>query len=574
MAIMSCCLKKDLILLLFVGISFSSSFHLSGKNNQPGVTIPQGILQGKILTTTPSNRSISAFLGIPYAQPPTGKLRFANPVAAGGWNGIRDASFDSNQCPQVSFSSGEIFGDEDCLYLNVYKPKLPKNPTSRLLPVMVFVHGGAFSVGSDISSVYGPEYLLEKDVVLVTLNHRLGALGYLSTGDAVASGNWGLKDQVLALKWVQTNIKYFGGDPDQVTLFGESSGAVSVHLLTMTDITIGLFHRYITESGSALATWAYRPSGPYAGRAFDLGKYVGCSNKSTDSLIECLRTVDIVDILGSSSKFNIWKSYPAIVWGPTDEPNIDGAILTDSPQDLIRDGRIQDLPRITGVCHDEGLVDSIAFYQNKSMVDDFLANFDLALPVLLNWLYSPNSGAAWVEPVKSYYFNDFEADKKVILANLTVVIGDVLFMYPVHDALRQQFATTKSPQYFYHLNYRGLLSSSYLFTGSTANYGVAHGDDLVYLFPNTAAFSSLNETRSKNDYKMVNIMTELWTSFAIEGKPTTSAFGCDTKWEPFSITKDNDLSIGNKSDLALTVEYSYFKKRLQFWDDLKANVPL
>ncbi|XP_046465031.1 esterase E4-like [Neodiprion pinetum] len=573
MATLSWCLKKDLILLLFMAIFFFSSCDLARKNNQPVVKICQGILRGKIMTTH-SNRSVSAFLGIPYAQPPIGNLRFANPVAAGCWNGIRNATVNSNQCSQVSFPGAEITGDEDCLYLNVYTPKLPEHTTSRLLPVMVFIHGGEFSYGSDTSSIYGPEYLLEKDVILVTFNHRLAALGYLSTGDTVASGNWGLKDQVLALKWVQANVEYFGGDPDQVTLFGESSGAVSAHLLTMTNITIGLFHRYIMESGSGLGAWSYRPSGPYAGQAFDLGKYVGCSNTSTDSLIQCLRTVDVSDILGSYSKFSTWRSFPSIVWGPTDEPNIDGAILTDSPQNLIRNGQVQVLPRILGVCQDEGLIQTFAFYQNKSMVDDFLANFDHVLPILLNWKYLPDSGAAWVEPIKSYYFKDFEADKNVILANLTVVVSDVHFIYPVYDALRQQFATAENPQYFYHFDYRGVLSSTNAYAGDTANYGVSHGDELIYLFPNTATFSSLNETRSKKDYEMVNTMIELWTSFAIQGRPTTSAFSCDTKWEPFSIATDNDLRIGNMADLALTVEYSYFKERLQFWDDLKAKVPL
>ncbi|XP_046493230.1 esterase E4-like isoform X1 [Neodiprion pinetum] len=564
---LSCCLKEDLVLPLFVAIFFSLSCASAVKNNQPEVTICQGILRGKILTTY-SNRSVSAFLGIPYAQPPIGNLRFANPVAADGWKGTRNATVDSNECPQISLFSKKINGDEDCLYLNVYTPQLPKNSISRLLPVMVFFHGGEFIIGSDTSSVYGPEFLLDKDVILVTLNYRLGPLGYLSTGDKVASGNWGLKDQILALKWVQSNVKYFGGDPDQVTLFGQSTGAGSVHLLTMMDITIGLFHRYITESGSALAAWAYRPSGPYASQAFDLGKYVGCFNTSTDPLIECLRTVDVSNILGSYPKFYDWQSFPLIVWGPTDEPNIDGAILTDSPQNLIRNGRVRDLPWVSGVCRDDGLAMSIPFYENETLVDYFLENFDSILPIFLNWKYLPGSGTAWVEDIKSYYFKNFEADKNVILANLTVLVSDVYFNYPAYDALRQQFATAVNPQYFYTFDYRGALSLSYAYGGTKSYCGVPHGEELLYLFPNN------NETRSKKDYEMVNVMLELWTSFAIHGTPTSPAFGNNTKWEPFSITKANNLHIGNKSNLGLTVEYPYFKERLQFWDELKAKVPL
>ncbi|XP_046740690.1 esterase E4-like [Diprion similis] len=568
---MSSCLKEGSLLVLFAVIFFSLICTLAGENHGPEVTISQGILQGKTMTTR-YNRRVSAFLGVPYAQPPTGNRRFANPVAADGWNGIRNASVDSNKCPQVS--GDDVVGDEDCLYLNIYKPELSENTTSRLLPVIVYIHGGQFMSGSDVSLVYGPEYLLDKDLILVTLNYRLGVLGYLSTGDTVASGNWGLKDQVLALKWVQSNVKYFGGDPDEVTLFGQSSGAASVHLLTMSDATIGLFHRYITDSGSALGAWAYKPSGLYSGRAFDLGKYVGCSNTSTDSLIECLRTVDFFDITASDQELYLWQSYPSILWVPTDEPDIDGAVLTDSPQNLIRDGRVQDLPWLSGVCQDDGLVESIAFYQNETLLDDFLANFDCALPSVLNWNHLPGWGAAWVEPIKSYYFNDFKADKNVILANLTVLLTEIIFHYPAYDALQQQFATNVNPQYFYNFDYRGALSMSYVYSGTTVDYGVAHGDDLIHLFPRTQTFSSFNETRSKEDYEMVDIMVELWTSFAIEGKPTTSAFGNDTNWEPFSITKNNNLRIGNKSDLTLTVEYSYFKERLQFWDELFSKVKL
>ncbi|XP_046752297.1 juvenile hormone esterase-like [Diprion similis] len=561
------CLLLALVLKNYVSVIWAEEVNTV----EPQVDIPQGKLQGGIRRTR-NNRTVSAFLGIPYAQPPIENLRFANPVPADGWNGTRNASVDSNPCPQIL--ADEIVGNEDCLYLNVYTPQLSENATSGLLPVMVFIHGGGYLSGSDDSSQTGPEYLLDKDVILVTLNYRLGIFAYLSTGDKVASGNWAVKDQVLALKWVQSNIKYFCGDPDQVTLFGQSAGAASVHLLTMLNVTIGLFHRYITESGSALAAWAYRPSGPYADQAFDLGEYVGCSNTSTDSLIECLRTVDVSNIVGSYPKFHLWESFPSVVWGPTDEPNIDGAVLTDSPQNLIRNGLVQDLPSISGACQRDGLVLTAAFYQNETMLDDLLTNFDRVLPSLLNWNFLPGSGAAWIEPIKSYYFKDFGADKNVILANLTDLVSDVNFFYPLYVALRQQSATAVNPQYLYNFDYRGELSYSYKYAGTTVNYGVSHTDDLIYIFPVTLAFRSFNETRSKKDFEMVDIMVGLWTSFAIDGKPTTSAFGNDTEWEPFSIEKENHLHIGNNSDLALTVEYSYFKERLQFWDDLIANVPL
>ncbi|XP_068989801.1 esterase E4-like, partial [Neodiprion pinetum] len=250
---------------------------------------PQGTLRGKIVTTT-HGRKVSAFLGIPYAQPPIGNNRFANPVLADGWEGIRNATTDGNFCPQISSTDYINFvGDEDCLNLNVFTPQISDGKESLLLPVMVYIFGGKFAMGSADSSVYSLKYLLNQDVVLVTFNYRLGVLGFLSTGDEVASGNWGLKDQVLALEWVQRNIRHFHGDPDRVTLFGHSSGSVCVHLLTISKLTIGLFHKFIMQSGSGFAEWVYRPRAVYAKHAFELGDYVGCSNDTSDSLVSCLR---------------------------------------------------------------------------------------------------------------------------------------------------------------------------------------------------------------------------------------------------------------------------------------------
>lgn len=161
--------------------------------------------------------------GIPFAEPPVGNLRFNDPVRHRGWTGIRDASTNGANCATGGLISDKV-GDEDCLFLNVFTQSIIDKR-----PVMVWIHGGAFILGSGDDDMYTPDFFIPEDVVYVTINYRLGILGFLSTGDRHAPGNYGMKDMVLALQWVKNNIINFGGDPDNITIFGESAGGVAVH---------------------------------------------------------------------------------------------------------------------------------------------------------------------------------------------------------------------------------------------------------------------------------------------------------------------------------------------------------
>ncbi|XP_024885561.1 esterase B1-like [Temnothorax curvispinosus] len=175
----------------------------------------------------------TAFRGIPYAKPPIGELRFKDPVPVEPWSDGRDASKHGNIAVQLNEFTRKIEGDEDCLYLNVYATKIE---SSKKRTVMVWIHGGAFYMGSGDAFFYGPDYIVQKDVVLVTLNYRLGVLGFLNLNNKVATGNQGLKDIIMALQWVQKNISKFGGDPENVTIFGESAGGALVHCLTLSPL--------------------------------------------------------------------------------------------------------------------------------------------------------------------------------------------------------------------------------------------------------------------------------------------------------------------------------------------------
>ncbi|XP_011704228.1 PREDICTED: cholinesterase-like [Wasmannia auropunctata] len=202
-------------------------------NNRVDVYVREGKLIGIVDENIHGGHYV-AFRGIPYAKPPIGKLRFKDPLPPEKWSGGRDASKYGNVAVQFDLLKREVIGDEDCLYLNVYTLDIVKKR-----PVMVWIHGGGFSLGSGDASIYGPDYIVQKDVVLVTLNYRLGVLGFLNLYDKVATGNQGMKDVIMALQWVQKNISQFGGDPKNVTIFGESAGGAIVHFLTLSPLAKG-----------------------------------------------------------------------------------------------------------------------------------------------------------------------------------------------------------------------------------------------------------------------------------------------------------------------------------------------
>nr|XP_027216592.1 esterase FE4-like [Penaeus vannamei] len=255
------------------------------------VQLQQGAIVGS-RSEAKGGRAFYGFLGIPFAQPPVGALRFKDPVAAGAWEGVRNGTVAPPLCPQPDAPSDWM--QEDCLYLSVFTPQ----PNRTDLPVMVWLPQGGFI--SDATPLFQPEFLLAKDVVLVVLQHRLGVLGFLSTEDAELPGNLGLKDQAMALRWVQDNIRDLGGDPDKVTIFGQNAGGAAVHYHMLSPMSSGLFQRAIMQSGAALCPWALRED--HRQVAFGFGRMVGCPGERADAanstaLVDCLRDVPVEQLM-------------------------------------------------------------------------------------------------------------------------------------------------------------------------------------------------------------------------------------------------------------------------------------
>ena len=330
------------------------------------VTTKYGKLEG--LTASYPNlpgsftfNSISKFLGVPYAAPPIGELRLKPPQPPKEWKqNIRPATEHGNACVQPAryeFFFKRLYNDnftysEDCLLLDVYTPNI-----SLKLPVMVYIHGGAYEGGTSIA--FPSDILALHGVVVVVIQYRLGPFGFFTTGDAAAPGNFGMLDQVEALKWIKENIGNFGGDPSKVTIFGESAGGASVSLHLMSPLSEGLFHRAIAESGVDLCPWAVQPVSYGLRFAKELAQKLGCTVSDHNAMVDCVLKAKDTDIQEASDEIT-FKFYDYFRWSPV----VDMHFLRDTPRNLRKKGRFKELPLMISFNSHEGATFLAQFEKN------------------------------------------------------------------------------------------------------------------------------------------------------------------------------------------------------------------
>ncbi|KAI5645327.1 carboxylesterase family domain-containing protein [Phthorimaea operculella] len=330
---------KLLALCLPVLVSFCEGHgqhEAEGQLMDPKVTIKQGQLEGTIENRTGGHKYYS-FKGIPYARVPE---RFAAPLPPLPWEGVREAKVHGPNCPQYNMLVEKyIPGNEDCLFINVYTNSLRRRSQ---MPVMVFIHGGSYMFGSgDTDGAFGPEFLLQHDVVIVTLNYRLEVLGFLSLDTPEVPGNAGMKDQVAALRWVKENIVKFGGNPNKVTLFGESSGSGAVTLHLQSPMSRGLFHKAIAQSGVSIAEWAVGRNGKE--RALRAAKFLGNDEKNVSKVLEFLKSVPTANLANltfeTMTEDEKHRGLP-VHFAPVVEKTFDNveAFITEEPIESLTDG--------------------------------------------------------------------------------------------------------------------------------------------------------------------------------------------------------------------------------------------
>ena len=335
-------------------------------------------------------KSISKFLGVPFAAPPIGKLRFKAPKPPKDWPNVRLAQTHGNICLQpTTFAflfkpyNANFSYSEDCLYLDVYTPNV-----SLHLPVMVYIHGGGFQIGCSIP--FPSDILALQGVVVVVIQYRVGPFGFLTTGDSAAPGNFGMLDQVEALKWVKDNIRNFGGNPSKVTIFGESAGAACVGLHLLSPLSKGLFHGAIAESGVDLSPWVVQPTGYGARFAKELAQKLDCTTSEPNEMIACIRDKEGTAVQKASESIT-HRFYDINMWSPV----VDMNFLHDTPRNLRKKGRFSKVPFMVSFNSHEGAT-TLGFMVNSSFglmksVDNGV-NPDLFNAFLVKFAHGRNSG--------------------------------------------------------------------------------------------------------------------------------------------------------------------------------------
>lgn len=455
--------------------------------------------QGKAHGKTINDGKVRAWLGLPYAAPPTGDLRWKAPAPAAKWKGERDASAYGHHCAQNHVFDDMVFQDgessEDCLYLNVYAPATASGKSN--LPVMFWIHGGGFSGGGSSEPRHNGDYLPLKGVVLVTINYRLGVFGFLATADLAkeadgAAGNYGLMDMIAALKWVKSNIKGFGGDANNVTIFGESAGSFAVSTLMASPMAQGLFQKAIGESGAALGRGPL-PYETLAEREVKDAQWV--SGLQVTSLAQ-LRALPTQTILDAAKKPG--AGFP---------PDVDGKVLTEPVPDTYAAGKQAHVPLLAGWNADEGsffAMRGMTAEQWKAMAENLFK--DRAAEFLK--LYPGDTDAEALRSAIDYG-------------------SDAFIAFGTWSWLEAHRKTGDSPVYRYHFELAATPSKYH--PGTFA----FHSDDIEYVFGTLDTRPGWNIR--PEDRKLSDEMMTYWTNFAKTGNPNGSGV---PEWPRYSADGD------------------------------------
>ncbi|GAB6027579.1 hypothetical protein CHUAL_001822 [Chamberlinius hualienensis] len=521
---------------------------------EPVVQIVNGKVRGTIKKSF-RKRDFYAYQGIPFAMPPVGDLRFAPPVAPANWNGVYNATYDKSVCPQLN--NGEIIGNEDCLFVYTYTPVPPSQSKTTRYPVMAFFHISGFAYNAPTYAIWKPERFMDHNVVLVFVGFRQGPLGFLSTNDSAARGNFGLLDQNFALKWIQANIAGFGGDPAKVTIFGSSAGGGAVTFHQLSPLSRGLFRGAIAQSGSSLCTWAIQKD-PLKWAKLLAADLKCPTDNGNEAMVKCLKTVPAKAMIQAAVDLQ-YENYLILPFVPVVEDPNGGRFLTQLPITHYETGDFAKVPTIMGANRDEcyGLYtlnqDQFIpldndFFNNRlhtliRNITKFTHNINRAANAVKFEYYTPNAGTNTSKTIQSSI--DFMSDS---------------FFKSGFDLAVRKLASFNVPIYYYVFNYAGSASKDHLLAD---RYQITHGDELYYQFYN---FSSGGWT--PDDQLISDIMLNYWVNFATYQVP--SIFPFPSIWPPTKV--DEELTHLEFYNTGVRVQKGYMTQRLKFWEDYVPNI--
>nr|CAI5851532.1 unnamed protein product [Callosobruchus analis] len=466
----------------------------------PVVNTPLGTIKGTTLTSR-LGKTIYSFLGIKYAKPPVDELRFKPPVPIEKYEGTYDATKDGPICPQPV---AKPIISEDCLLLNVYSTKLPEGKENPKRPVVVFILPGAFYSAGATSYVAGPQYLMDKDIVLVTFNYRLGSLG--------------------------------------------------------------LFHRAIAMSGSPVGIYPIPHAQVHL--AEHQAKLLGCPDETPEKIVQCLKTKPAKELGDSLLRFREFGLDPVLIWSPVVEPDFgQERFLTDDPIHLITKGQIlTKVPLIIGQTSDEFASNAFTVVKNETLTKAMNEHWEEIAPIAFVYERGTDHSIKVSKAIRKFYLDDKPVDKGQV-GNLAKIYTDALESFPINRAAKLLAHYSKEPVYYYRFSFTGRYSHFYLpDTNNTVPHGAAHHDDLIYLFHIGFAFPQFTAKTYPAEDKMVNKLTTLYTNFAKTGNPTptTDPELDNVKWETFDLKGQKFLEIGNK----LMMNEKMFDDRMKFWETL------
>lgn len=493
---------------------------------------------------------VFVFHGIPYASAPKGPDKFKAPLPPPTWKEPFEAVDKGVMCPQHPVDMGfkkKFIYNEDCLIANVFVP----DADNKNLPVVVYVHGGGYQVGFG-NSVTPKKLVRGEKIIAITFNYRLGAHGFLCLGTKEAPGNAGMKDIVALLRWVKKNIEKFGGNPEEVTIAGYSSGAAAVELLMLSDLTRGLFNKAIPESGSALASFTIQRD-PLA-NAKKFAKKMNVTDVDDIEVLEKFYTKASFKKLTA----NTFSGAPgtAISFEPCIERDIgEEAFLTEAPVNIISKGKYQKVPILFGICNMEGLVRVNYF---EMWLEKFNSKFSQYLPSNLKF-ESQEQKEEIAKKVKEFYFGKKTITESNILAYIDY-FTDVMFAFPVLRSVKMHLEAGHDRIYLYE----------YSFVDEDTMpipYVDVKGAD--HIAQTNAVLDGLNATHydesmaSKTYKRMKARMREMWTNFIVTGKPVPED-SILPKWPPVEKDWSPHMSIGEVIEL----RGSLLEKRAKLWDEI------
>ncbi|XP_077180758.1 cholinesterase-like [Paroedura picta] len=529
----------------------------SSANDETVVVTSSGRIRGKHLPA--GSGTVTAYLGIPYAEPPVGKLRFQKPVPHQPWSPILDATNFGNSCPQILTSGmpgAEIVNantplSEDCLFLNVWIPHpRPSTPAA----VLVWIHGGGFIHGTASLAIYNGAFLAAtENVLVVSMNYRLGALGFLSLPPA-APGNMGLWDQQLALRWVRENAAAFGGDPAQITIFGGSAGGASVSYHLLSPGSQPLFARAVLQSGTATAPWAWVSPEEAKRRALSLAGMMGCTEGEDTAIVSCLQEKKMEDFQTHMLLVVNHKPFLILPFIPT----TDGDFLPDDPQKLVESRRFQSKPIMIGTTSDEGSIYVYFAAPSSHKFNESLLTWEELL-TLLNTTIS-NATEDFIQSIALMYS---KAEPEGPAQNRSVLSQTWGDYYTVCPANRVATATAKN----------GIPVYAYTFTHRTNGsfwpewMGATHGAEIPYLFGTQAVLPVTNGTHTKAELELITQVMQYWAEFARSGNPTPSNVSEKT-WPLYNPEEKNFFRISTEPPQVMTPSPA---RHCGFWNVLSSK---